>query len=155
MTTRSSVHYLGDHHCKAFHGPSGSELITDLPRDNGGQGAFFSPTDLVPTALATCLLTIMAKVAERRQLDLRGVKVEVEKTMVADPDRRIGAIRTVVHLRDGLTEPERRALERAARTCPVRRSLGDRMEVSIAFAAGSHGPWTEARPDDRVQRRKE
>ena len=134
--TRVTVEYTGNYHCKCIHGPSGAELITDLPVDNGGKGEYFSPTDLVGTALSACMLTIMAKVAERLEVDMTGVTCEVEKEMVADPDRRIGAVKAVIHLPENLTEKERTVLERAALTCPVHRSLGDLLDRPIEFRYG-------------------
>ena len=63
-----SIEYTGKLHCNAIHGPSGSELATDAPTDNQGKGEAFSPTDLVATALGTCIATTMAIVAERHQI---------------------------------------------------------------------------------------
>jgi putative redox protein len=134
--TRITVEYTGDYHCRAVHGPSGETFITDLPRDNGGKGEYFSPTDLIPTSLATCILTIMAKVAERRDIDLTGIRAEIEKVMVADPDRRIGTIRTVVHMPGGLDEKDQTILERAALTCPVHRSIAGGIDLPIEFRYG-------------------
>ncbi|MBN2491405.1 MAG: OsmC family protein [Planctomycetes bacterium] len=131
--TSITVEYTGDFHCRAVHGPSRSELLTDLPVDNGGQGDYFSPTDLIPTALATCILTIMAKVGDRFGVPLEGARCEVKKVMVSDPERRIGTIRTVVRLPAALTDKQRTVLERAALTCPVHRSLSDRVELPIEF----------------------
>jgi putative redox protein len=131
--SRITVEYTGDYHCEAVHGPSGSVLTTDLPPDNGGKGEFFSPTDLIATSLATCILTIMGKVAERLEVDLSGARCEVEKEMIADPDRRIRALRSVISMPGGLTEKQRTVLERAALTCPVHRSLDDRIEIPIRF----------------------
>lgn len=131
MTT-ISIAYAGDFHCDATHGPSGARLETDLPADNGGRGEAFSPTDLVATALGTCMLTIMAKLAERNGIDLRAAEVRVEKTMAADP-RRIARLTTVIELPQSLTERDRKALERAARTCPVHRTLGPTVEMPVDF----------------------
>src|SRR5687767_1181223 len=82
--------------CRATHRPSGTALVTDAPLDNGGRGAAFSPTDLVATALGSCVLTTMAIVAERNGLDIAGARAHVVKEMVAQPVRRIGGLRTVV-----------------------------------------------------------
>ncbi|CAN5951228.1 unnamed protein product [Sphagnum jensenii] len=76
-----NVVYEGQLRCKATHGPSGVELLTDAPVDNQGQGASFSPTDLVGTALGTCMMTIMGMAAQRENLDLTGTKVQVIKEM--------------------------------------------------------------------------
>ena len=92
MSAAMSVTYEGNLRCRAVHEPSGSVLETDAPVDNGGQGALFSPTDLVGAALGACMLTIMGKLAERRGISLEGAELHVEKAMVADPQRRIGTI---------------------------------------------------------------
>ncbi len=68
MTT-IALKYEGAYHCQATHTPSGRTITTDLPADNGGKGEYFSPTDLVATALGSCMLTIMAKVGERLDVD--------------------------------------------------------------------------------------
>ena len=79
------IDYQGDLRTHAVHGPSQTELITDAPVDNQGRGESFSPTDLVATALGTCMATIMGIVAKRKQIDLRGMTIRVEKHMSADP----------------------------------------------------------------------
>ncbi|MFZ9621510.1 MAG: OsmC family protein, partial [Prochlorococcaceae cyanobacterium] len=91
MTTITS-RYDGALRCRASHGPSGSTLETDAPTDNQGQGERFSPTDLVATALSTCILTIMGIVAERHGWSLEGASARVEKTMSVEPPRRIALL---------------------------------------------------------------
>ncbi|HUB26806.1 MAG TPA: OsmC family protein, partial [Tepidisphaeraceae bacterium] len=77
------IAYEGDLRCKAVHGPSNSELLTDAPTDNMGKGESFSPTDLVATALGTCMMTIMGIAAQRMEVDLRGSTATVTKEMTA------------------------------------------------------------------------
>ena len=125
--------YEGDLRCVAVHGPSGSKLITDAPVDNEGQGRHFSPTDLVASALGTCVLTILGIVARRRGVDIRGSRFDVKKRMVADPKRRIAAIETTVLLPVRLGEEDRRALESAARACPIHHSLDERIDTPVEF----------------------
>src|SRR6476661_6155928 len=84
--------YEGQLHCNATHGPSGAVLATDAPKDNMGKGEAFSPTDLVATALGTCMLTTMGIVAQRNNIDITGARVRVTKEMVSQPTRRIGKI---------------------------------------------------------------
>mgnify|MGYP006242739081 FL=1 len=79
--TAIQCQYTGDLHCTAQHGPSGTVLSTDAPTDHDGLGESFSPTDLLATALGTCILTIMGIMARRRGWDLTDAKVSVEKTM--------------------------------------------------------------------------
>ena len=76
-----SIDYTGQLRCNASHGPSDAVLATDAPSDNQGRGEAFSPTDLVATALGTCIATTMAIVAERHQVELKGMTVQVAKEM--------------------------------------------------------------------------
>ena len=125
--------YEGDLRCRAVHGPSKNELITDAPVDNQGKGESFSPTDLVATALATCIATTMGIFAKRHEIDLRGMRVSVKKEMLAQPFRRIGRLATEVHMPIKADHPHRVALENAAVTCPVHRSLDQAVEIPITF----------------------
>src|SRR2546427_12695530 len=93
-----SVKYAGDLHCDATHGPSQSKISTDAPTDNKGKGAAFSPTDLVATALATCMSTPMGIKAEDLGVDLRGMTVSVQKEMSKDAPHRIGGPPAGVHV---------------------------------------------------------
>ena len=135
MSVEVDIVYTGDLLCEARHGPSGSIIVTEAPVDNGGKGMKFSPTDLVATALGTCILTIMAKVAERHGWTFVGTRVHIVKEMVADPHRRIGTLRTTVTLPPGGTwsVDDRARLERAAHTCPVKHSLHPNVQVPIEF----------------------
>jgi len=125
--------YEGALRVRASHGPSDTELVTDAPLDNHGKGESFSPTDLVATALGSCILTTMALVAERRGVDLRGAEVRVVKKMVADP-RRIGTLEVEVRVPGTVPAKERVILEKTAHTCPVHRSLHPDVEVPIRFS---------------------
>ncbi|MBM3460551.1 MAG: OsmC family protein [Armatimonadetes bacterium] len=137
MAVAIDVVYQGDLHCKATHGPSQHFLITDAPTDNGGRGDAFSPTDLVATAMGTCLVTIMALLAERSGWDIEGTRVHVEKVMVADPVRRIGRLDVVIAVPQekalALDEVAREKLERAALACPVTASLHPDVVKNIVF----------------------
>ena len=128
-----STRYEGQLHCQAQHGPSGRTLETDAPVDNHGRGESFSPTDLVATALGTCIATTMALYAERHQIDLKGLEIEVEKHMSSDTPRRIAKLVTRLRLPAGIPEDQRAPLERAAEGCPVHRSLAPEMEKPIEF----------------------
>lgn len=130
------VEYEGDLRCTAVHGPSGERFRTDAPLDNRGKGEAFSPTDLVGTAMGTCMLTIMGIAAQDRGWDLRGATARVEKHMVADPRRRIGRLEVVLRLPPGLPPEARPVLERAALGCPVHASLRPEVEVPIRFEWG-------------------
>ena len=115
--------YTGQLRCLASHGPSGTILETDAPTDNQGKGERFSPTDLVATALSTCMLTIMGIVADRHGLNLEGTTARVEKTMTSEAPRRIAQLSVWVELPAGLEPQQRALLQRAAENCPVKLSL--------------------------------
>ena len=127
-----SIDYSGKLHCNAIHGPSHSELETDAPLDNMGKGESFSPTDLVATALGTCIATTMAIVAEREGVELKGMTVQVQKEM-ADAPRRIGRLTTEVRIPLPADHPQRKLLEQTALGCPVHRSLPPEMERPTTF----------------------
>ncbi len=127
------VLYHGGLRCEAVHGPSGEKLVTDAPVDNHGKGESFSPTDLVATALGTCISTVMGIVAERDGIDLRGMRISVEKHMAAAPARRIAKLLVRVEMPGRLTEAQRAKLERTAHTCPVHQTLHGNVEMPIEF----------------------
>lgn len=125
--------YEGDLHCRAIHGPSGAELSTDAPVDNQGRGASFSPTDLVATALASCMLTIMGIQARTLGLNIEGTTAVVEKEMASAPIRRIQKLAVRIHVPQAISPENRIKLERAAHTCPVHQSLHPDVEKPIEF----------------------
>ena len=118
-----SVKYTGDLHCDAAHGPSNAKIATDAPTDNKGKGEAFSPTDLVATALATCMSTTMGIKAQERGVDLRGMTVSVQKEMSKDAPRRIIWLPSEVHIPLPENSPHREVLEQTALNCPVHKSL--------------------------------
>ncbi len=128
-----SGEYQGDLHCEATHGPSGNTLVTDAPKDNQGRGEAFSPTDLVGTALGTCILTTMAIVARRHGVELKGARFEVTKEMSTDGPRRIVRLATEVWLPAAAAALPEGLLERTARVCPVHQSLHPSVDRPIVF----------------------
>lgn len=118
-----SIRYTGDLHCVATHGPSGTEIATDAPADNKGKGASFSPTDLVATALASCMATTAAIAMADHGVDLSGMTVTIEKHMSKDAPRRIVGLPSEVHIPHSANLPQRALIEHAILNCPVHRSL--------------------------------
>src|SRR5678816_4360883 len=118
-----SIKYTGDLHSDATHGPSQSKIATDAPTDNKGKGEAFSPTDLVATALGTCMTTTMGIKAQELGIDLRGMTVSVQKEMSKDAPRRIVALPSEVHIPLPASSPHRDALEQAGLNCPVHKCL--------------------------------
>jgi uncharacterized OsmC-like protein len=128
-----SVRYEGQLHCSAVHAPSGAKLETDAPVDNEGKGESFSPTDLVATALAACMATIMGIAAKRHSIDLQGMEILTTKEMSADSPRRIVALKSKVTIPLSGEHPQRKLLEAAALGCPVHHSLDPRIEKPVEF----------------------
>lgn len=130
----SKVIYTGDLRTEATHLKSGTIIETDAPTDNKGKGERFSPTDLVATALSSCMMTIMGIAANTHGINIIGTTCKVEKIMVSDP-RRIGTIRVEMEFQKGLsfTEKERQILEKAALTCPVYQSLHPDINKDVHF----------------------
>jgi uncharacterized OsmC-like protein len=118
--------------CRLVHGPSGAVVETVPPRDNGGDGTRFSPTDLVGAALASCALSTMALGAAREGLSWGDARAAVEKRMTPPP-RRIGELVLVVDMPREVRPEHRARLEEIARTCPVARSLHPDVNVPMEF----------------------
>jgi uncharacterized OsmC-like protein len=130
----STVIYAGELRTVATHLQSGSEIETDAPVDNQGKGERFSPTDLVATALASCMATTMGIKARDMPLDLRGMKISVQKIMKPDP-RRIAGINVNFDFPETLQadDKQKAILERTAHTCPVIYSIHPDIEVNVVF----------------------
>ncbi|WP_374077079.1 OsmC family protein [Bdellovibrio bacteriovorus] len=131
MVKMSAV-YEGQKHCEITHGPSGSHIGTDAPKDNNGKGELFSPTDLVGAATGSCMLTVMAIAADKDGVELKGSRVEVEKEMHASP-RRIAKLTVVLHLPQSVPHDYRKKLETIALNCPVKLSLHPELQMPVVF----------------------
>lgn len=132
MAVEITGRYLGNLAVEMTHGPSGAVLKTVPPVDNQGDGSSFSPTDLVATALAACMLTLISIVGEREGVDLSGLSIHIEKHMAGSP-RRIGRLPARIRMPAGLTPDQRKKLENAALTCPVHHSLHPDVEKDVVF----------------------
>ena len=130
---KMKIVYEGQLRCVLTHEPSGTVINTDAPKDNKGKGEAFSPTDLVASALGSCMLTIMGIVAGQHQIDLKGTTVDVSKEMITSPVRRIGSISVIFHMAPGIPFEKRAILETAARSCPVSKSLHPDVQTPVQF----------------------
>ena len=128
-----NLSYAGGLRCSAIHAPSGNTLTTDAPVDNNGKGEAFSPTDLAATALGSCMATVMGILAERKDIPLDGLEVEVRKHMSPDTPRRISKLEVDLHMPLPADHPERKLLESAARGCPVHQSLHPDIEIALSW----------------------
>ncbi|MFP2910194.1 OsmC family protein [Pyxidicoccus sp. 3LFB2] len=115
------------------HGPSGSTAVTEAPRDNGGTGGSFSPTDMVGAALVSCAVTTMHLFASREGIPLGEVHGRVEKRMTPPP-RRIGELVLDLQMPAGLNAEQRKRLEEVAHGCPVARSLHPDVKLPLTFS---------------------
>jgi putative redox protein len=130
-----TVTYSGGLRCDAVHGPSGTKLTTDAPVDNHGRGESYSPTDLMATALGSCMLTLMGIRGGAHESALQGATAVVHKHMTTTAPRRIARLEVTLRVPGGAAVPldERERLEKAAHTCPVRLSLLDAIDVPVVF----------------------
>jgi putative redox protein len=128
-----NIDYRGELHCDAVHGPSAATVSTDAPVDNNGKGESFSPTDLLATALGTCMGTVMGITARRKEIELAGMRIRVEKHMSEDQPRRVSKL--VVEIKMPIEEdhPERKLLQATVMGCPVRHSIHPDIEVPIRW----------------------
>jgi len=109
----SEIIYTGNLRTSATHLYSGTIIETDAPLDNQGLAERYSPTDLVATALGSCMLTIMGIAARTHSIPLEGTKVDIKKIMANDP-RRIGEVAVTFHFPNvNYTDKEKKILERA------------------------------------------
>ena len=135
----STVIYKGDLRTTCTHLKSGSHFETDAPVDNNGKGERFSPTDLLATSLAACMITVMGIKARTMGFDLNDVKIEVLKIMKADP-RRVSGIDLTFHFPDTLKDMEettKTIFKNTGYTCPVMKSINAEIEVKVDW-----GEWS-------------
>lgn len=129
----AKITYTGQLNTQAEHIKSSTIISTDAPTDNQGKGQSFSPTDLVATGLASCILTIMGIKARDKGVDMSGATAEVTKVMGSNP-RRIVRLEVKVQMPDNnFTEKEKMLLEKAAHHCPVGNSLHPDLEEIVTI----------------------
>lgn len=129
----SKIIYKNNLRTEAQHIASGQKIITDAPLDNNGKGEAFSPTDLVATALASCMITIMAIAAEKNGINISETSASVKKVMGINP-RTISDIVIEIKMNKDLALKDRKRLEKAALACPVHKSLHPDMNKEITFS---------------------
>lgn len=136
IMTTVKMTYCGNLRTEATHLQSGKKILTDAPVDNKGKGEAFSPTDLLASALGSCILTIIGISAEAHNFSIEGTKVEITKTMISNP-RRIGELEVIINfVHNNFSAREKRLIESAARTCPVGKSLHPEIKDTIIFNYG-------------------
>lgn len=134
MNPTATFTYQGNLRTLAVHSRSSKELITDAPVDNNGKGEAFSPTDLVATALVTCMITVMGIAAEKNDIQMGEIEGEVEKIMASNP-RRVATLNVKLHFSaHHLSDSEKKYLENIAINCPVAKSIHPDIAVNMAFS---------------------
>ena len=128
----SNITYVGDLRTVCIHLQSGTQILTDAPTDNHGKGEAFSPTDLVATALGSCMVSIMGIKSRDLEVDLKDSTVSITKIMQAEP-RKIAKIEVIINMSIETSEKNKTILERAAMTCPVLLSLHPDIEKDVVF----------------------
>ncbi len=107
--------------------------MTDAPTDNCGKGEFFSPTDLLATALGSCIMIIMGIKARDNGIDLKETEVKVTKIMAVNPRRVVEVIVEFQFPDKGYTNEEMKLIESVAGTSPVPLSLHPELKQTILF----------------------
>ncbi len=128
----ANITYVGELRTVCMHLQSGTEILTDAPTDNHGKGEAFSPTDLVATALGSCMVSIMGIKSRDLDIELKDSTVSITKIMQAEP-RRIAKIEVVLNMAIATSDKNKTILERAAMTCPVLLSLHPDIEKEVTF----------------------
>jgi len=129
----SKVTYLGNLRTEAVHSLSNAKIITDAPTDNNGKGQAFSPTDLVATSLASCMLTIIGIGAESRNININGTTVEVTKIMGSNPRKISEIILKFNFPNNNYTQSQKDFFKYVSETCPVAKSLNSDIKQTVIF----------------------
>ena len=132
MTTIKTI-YLGELRTENEHLQSGNKVITDAPTDNRGKGEYFSPTDLLATALGSCIMTIMGIKARDNGIDIEGTQVDVTKIMASDPRRVAEVVVEFTFPAKNYTDEEKQLVESVAGVSPVPLSLHPDLVQTIKF----------------------
>lgn len=128
-----SINYLGELRTEATHIQSGNQLITDAPKDNHGKGEAFSPTDLLATSLAACMISIMGINANKNNYSIEGTSADIEKIMASNP-RRVEEVKITITMgQHNYTDEQKRMLKVAALNCPVALSLSKELKQTVEF----------------------
>ncbi len=128
----SNITYVGDLRTVCIHLQSGTEILTDAPTDNHGKGEAFSPTDLVATALGSCMVSIMAIKSKELEVDLKDSTVSITKIMQAEP-RKIAKVIVALDMSISTSDKNKTILERVAMNCPVLLSMNPDIDKEITF----------------------
>lgn len=116
--------YLGNLCSEFTHNPSGAKITVD------GNGNGFSPIDLTATALGACMFAMMGYTAMNKGINLEGMTIDVDRVM-ADAPRRISEFNIIVSFTQKYTDKEKVVLQKAAETCPVKKTLSEDCKINV------------------------
>lgn len=116
--------YLGNLCSEFTHNPSGAKITVD------GNGNGFSPIDLTATALGACMFAMMGYTAMSKEINLEGMTIEIDRVM-ADAPRRISEFNIIVNFTQEYTDKEKVVLQKAAETCPVKKTLSEDCKINV------------------------
>lgn len=128
----SKIEYLGGLRTAATHVASGTKIITDAPIDNHGKGEAFSPTDLLATSYASCMLTIIGIYCQSHNLPFTNGEAEVTKIMSSQAPRRVEKLIVTLDVsNNGWDDNQKKHVIAAGKACPVAKTLGDNVEIEL------------------------
>ena len=127
------IKYNGNLRTSAKHLESGSTINTDAPKDNHGLGECFSPTDLVASSLASCMITIIAIAKRTHSLNIDAMNADVDKIMSSSLPRKISQINVKISIQGNLDDKSKLIIERSAKNCPVHHTLGSDTVIDLSF----------------------
>ena len=127
------IFYKGELRTEIEHIDSSKKIVTDAPKDNQGLGRTFSPTDLVASSLASCMITIIAIAKRAHKLKINQMNAKATKIMSTSFPRRISIIKLNLNISGELDEKSKTIIERSAHTCPVHNSLHPDIEIKLTF----------------------
>ena len=73
--------YIGNLRTVSTHLDSKDKITTDAPTDNNGKGQAFAPTDLVSSALCSCMTTVMGICAEKGGFKMPNSTAKITKLL--------------------------------------------------------------------------
>ena len=125
--------YIGELRTSSTHVKSGKNIITDAPIDNNGKGDAFAPTDLVSSALCSCITTVMGICAEKGKFEMPNSKAKITKLMSTNP-RKISEIKIKINFeKNSLSDVQKRKLISVGKNCPVAKSLNSDIKQNLIF----------------------
>ena len=125
--------YVGELRTSSTHIKTGKNIITDAPIDNNGKGQAFAPTDLVSSALCSCITTVMGICAEKGKFEMPNSKAKITKLMSTNP-RKISEIKIEINFeKNSLTDVQKRKLISVGKNCPVAKSLNSDIKQNLIF----------------------